>query len=99
MTAPLGLFTWAIMLALFAIECNCNTDYQTYILIADQQALTDHWKTPEILQENIIEVTLDYLAAGISPETTTICVQVPIARNCRVDFVLPQSGHGQPPAT
>ena len=50
-------------------------DYQTYILIADQQALTDHWKTPEILQENIIEVTLDYLAAGISPETTTICVQ------------------------
>ena len=52
-----------------------QNDYQTYILIADQQALTDHWKTPEILQENIIQVALDYLAAGIDPESTTLCVQ------------------------
>ena len=52
-----------------------QNDYQTYILIADQQALTDHWKTPEILQENIIQVTLDYLAVGIDPESATICIQ------------------------
>ena len=50
-------------------------DYQTYILIADQQALTDHWKTPEILQENIFQVMLDYLAVGIDPKVTTICLQ------------------------
>ena len=50
-------------------------DYQSYILIADQQALTDHWQTPEVLQDNIIEITLDYLAAGLDPSLATICVQ------------------------
>ena len=49
--------------------------YQTYILIADQQALTDHWKTPEILRENIIQVVLDYLAVGLDPQEVTICLQ------------------------
>ena len=52
-----------------------QSDYKTYILIADQQALTDHWKTPEILNENIIQATLDYLAVGIDPQSATICVQ------------------------
>jgi len=50
-------------------------DYEQYILIADQQALTDNYDNPEKIRENVVEVAMDYLAAGIDPEKTTICIQ------------------------
>jgi tryptophanyl-tRNA synthetase len=50
-------------------------DYETFILIADAQALTDNFEHPEILAANIREVTLDYLAVGLDPSAVTIIVQ------------------------
>ncbi len=49
--------------------------YETFILIADVQALTDHFEHPEILQQNIREVAKDYLAVGIDPAQSTILIQ------------------------
>jgi len=49
--------------------------YDCYILIADAQALTDHFEHPDILKENIREVVKDYLSVGIDPEKSTIFVQ------------------------
>jgi tryptophanyl-tRNA synthetase len=49
--------------------------YDTYLLIADLQALTDHADQPEQIHLNIVEIALDYLAAGIDPEVATIMVQ------------------------
>ena len=49
--------------------------YETFVLIADVQALTDHFEHPEILQQNIREVVKDYLAVGIDPEKSTLLVQ------------------------
>jgi tryptophanyl-tRNA synthetase len=46
-----------------------------YILIADMQALTDNADKPEKVRENVLEVMLDYLAVGISPEKSTIYLQ------------------------
>jgi len=50
-------------------------EYDTYILIADVQALTDNFANPSELEKNIHEVTLDYLACGIDPKIATIFVQ------------------------
>jgi len=49
--------------------------YETYVLIADVQALTDNFDDPQKVHDNIIEVTLDYLAAGIDPNKSTIVIQ------------------------
>ncbi len=49
--------------------------YESFVLIADVQALTDHFEHPEILQQNIREVVKDYLAVGIDPEKSTLLVQ------------------------
>ncbi|HLG22815.1 MAG TPA: tryptophan--tRNA ligase, partial [Candidatus Manganitrophaceae bacterium] len=49
--------------------------YETFVLIADVQALTDHFEHPEILKQNIREVAKDYLAVGIDPEKSVILVQ------------------------
>jgi tryptophanyl-tRNA synthetase len=46
-----------------------------FVLIADAQALTDHAKEPEKVRENILQVALDYLAVGIDPTKSTICIQ------------------------
>ncbi len=52
-----------------------QNEYKQYILIADMQALTDNFEHPEKLHQNIIEATLDYLAVGIDPSISTICIQ------------------------
>lgn len=50
-------------------------EYETYIMLADVQALTDNFEHPEKLAENIREVVLDYLSVGIDPAKSTIFVQ------------------------
>ena len=53
-----------------------NTDrYDTFVMIADLQALTDNADNPEKIRQNILEVMLDYLAVGLTPEKTTFLVQ------------------------
>ncbi len=50
-------------------------DYNTYILIADAQALTDNAENPQKVRRNILEVALDYLAVSIDPAIATIAIQ------------------------
>ncbi len=50
-------------------------EYDTFILIADVQALTDNFEEPEKVSKNVLELALDYLASGIDPERAHIVVQ------------------------
>ena len=54
---------------------NSNEYDEIYILIADDQALTDNWDNPQKIRDNMIEVALDYLSVGIDPANCHICVQ------------------------
>ncbi len=57
------------------LDDNSNPKYKSYILIADMQALTDNFQSPEIVSSNILNVALDYLAVGINPELSSIFIQ------------------------
>jgi tryptophanyl-tRNA synthetase len=46
-----------------------------YPLLADTQALTDHAHDPAKVRHSVMEVALDYLAVGIDPAKSTICLQ------------------------
>src|SRR5580693_992444 len=46
-----------------------------YIMIADVQALTDNFATPEKIKSAIMQVALDYLSIGIDPHKSTIFIQ------------------------
>ena len=50
-------------------------DHQQFILVADLQGLTDNGSNPQKISSNILEVMADYLAVGIDPQKTTICLQ------------------------
>ncbi len=54
---------------------NSNKFDEIFVMIADAQALTDNAKNPKKVQENVLEVALDYLAVGLNPEKTTIFIQ------------------------
>ncbi|AQR93611.1 MULTISPECIES: tryptophan--tRNA ligase [Clostridium] len=49
--------------------------YESFIMIADQQALTDNARNPEKIRNSLTEVALDYLAVGIDPSKSIIFVQ------------------------
>ena len=58
------------------VELQNSGEYdKIFILVADTQALTDNADNPEKIRQNILEVTLDYLSAGIDPEKCNIFIQ------------------------
>ncbi len=59
---------------------------KTFIMIADAQALTDNADNPEKVRQNIIEVALDYLSAGLDPAKSTIFIQSMIPELTELTF-------------
>ncbi len=54
---------------------NAGEYEKMFVFMADVQALTDNADNPEKIRQNIIEVALDYLSAGLDPEKCTIFIQ------------------------
>ncbi|MBF7102587.1 tryptophan--tRNA ligase [Pediococcus pentosaceus] len=57
------------------VQLQNTGDYETFIMIADMQALTDNARDPKKIRNSLIQVALDYLAVGIDPAKSTIFVQ------------------------
>ncbi|MCF3933090.1 tryptophan--tRNA ligase [Acuticoccus sp. M5D2P5] len=71
-TGPLHLGHYAGSLA---SRLALQHSHRQYLLLADAQALTDNADDPTRIRRNVLEVAFDYLAVGIDPALTTICVQ------------------------
>lgn len=50
-------------------------EYQTFVMVADVQALTDNFDNPEKITQNILETTMDNLAVGLDPKKVTFFIQ------------------------
>ncbi|MDO5442469.1 MAG: tryptophan--tRNA ligase [Bacteroidia bacterium] len=59
---------------------------KVFVMIADAQALTDNADNPEKVRQNIIEVALDYMSAGLDPEKTTIFIQSQVSELTELTF-------------
>lgn len=57
-----------------------------FVFEADGQALTDNIDNPEKVRQNVIEVALDYLAAGLDPAKSTIFIQSQIPELYELSF-------------
>ena len=57
-----------------------------FIMIADAQALTDNADNPEKIRQNVIEVALDYLSAGLDPDKCHIFVQSAVPELTELTF-------------
>ena len=69
------------------VEIQNGGDYdKMFVMIADAQALTDNAENPEKVRQNIIEVTLDYLSCGLSPDKTTMFIQSQVPELTELSF-------------
>lgn len=69
------------------VELQNSGEYdKTYIMIADAQALTDNADNPEKVRENIVEVALDYMSAGLDPAKSTLFIQSMIPELTELTF-------------
>ena len=68
------------------VELQDNDEYKQFVMIADAQALTDNFDNPKKIQDNLLEVLLDYLAVGIDPKKTTIFIQSEISELTELTF-------------
>ena len=57
-----------------------------FIMIADDQALTDNADNPDKVRQNILEVALDYMAAGLDPSKSTLFIQSQISELTELTF-------------
>lgn len=69
------------------VELQNSGEYEKlFIMIADAQALTDNFENPEKVRNNIAEVALDYLAAGLNPSLSTLFIQSQIPELTELTF-------------
>ena len=69
------------------VELQNSGEYdKIYIMIADAQALTDNADHPEKVRQNIKEVALDYLSAGLDPDKSTIFIQSMVSELTELTF-------------
>lgn len=56
-------------------RCELQSSMETFIMLADAQAITDNFKDINKVRTNILEVACDYLAVGIDPKKSHIFIQ------------------------
>ncbi len=52
-----------------------QSDMECYYFVADWHALTTHYESREVIEKNVYEMVIDWLAAGLDPEQCTIFLQ------------------------
>ena len=57
------------------VKLQNDPNNEMYVMIADQQALTDNCENPQKVKESLIEVGLDYLAVGLDPAKSNLFIQ------------------------
>jgi tryptophanyl-tRNA synthetase len=63
-------------------ECEC------LFFVADWHALTTHYDTPEIIEESVWDMVIDWLAAGIDPANATIFIQSRVPEHAELHTLL-----------
>lgn len=52
-----------------------QSEYECFYFVADWHALTTHYESPEVIERNVFDMVIDWIAAGLEPERSTIFVQ------------------------
>ena len=63
-------------------ECEC------FFFVADWHALTTHYDSPEVIEENVWEMVIDWLAAGVDPAHATIFIQSKVPEHAELHTLL-----------
>lgn len=63
-------------------------EYECLYFVADWHALTTHYETPELIADSAWEMVIDWLAAGIDPNRSTLFVQSRVPEHAELTLLL-----------
>jgi tryptophanyl-tRNA synthetase len=65
-----------------------QNEYQCYFFVADWHALTTHYDEPEIIERNVWDMLVDWLAAGVDPSQATLFIQSRVPEHAELHLLL-----------
>ena len=65
-----------------------QNEYPCLFFVADWHALTTHYDTPKIIEENVRDMVVDWLAAGVDPAQSTLFVQSRVIEHAELHLLL-----------
>ncbi len=63
-------------------------EYECFFFVADWHALTTHYDDPQIIGDNLWEMVIDWLAAGIDPGAATLFIQSRVPEHAELHLLL-----------
>lgn len=70
-----------------ANRVDLQQEYDSYLIIANMHAFSTQWHDPQSIRDSVLDITLDYLAAGIDPKRTDIFIQSEIPAIAELTFL------------
>jgi tryptophanyl-tRNA synthetase len=65
-----------------------QAEYPCFFFVADWHALTTHYETPEVIEESVWEMLIDWLAAGVDPSQATLFIQSRVPEHAELFLLL-----------
>ncbi len=63
-------------------------EFECFFFVADWHALTTHYDTPEIIEQNTWDMVIDWLAAGVDPSQATLFIQSRVPQHAELHLLL-----------
>ncbi len=63
-------------------------EYECYFFVADWHALTTHYEDPEVIEDNVWQMVVDWLAAGVNPGSAPLFIQSRIPEHAELHLLL-----------
>jgi tryptophanyl-tRNA synthetase len=63
-------------------------EYQCLFFVADWHALTTHYDTPEVVEANVWDMLIDWLAAGVDPALATLFIQSRVPEHAELHLLM-----------
>ncbi len=63
-------------------------EYQCYFFVADWHALTTHYEEPQILEQSVWDMVIDWLAVGVNPGSATLFIQSRVPEHAELHLLL-----------
>ena len=63
-------------------------EYDCMFFVADWHALTTHYEEPQVIEENVWQMVIDWLAAGVNPGSATLFIQSRVPEHAELHLLL-----------
>jgi tryptophanyl-tRNA synthetase len=63
-------------------------EYECFFFVADWHALTTHYDTPQVIEQNVWDMVIDWLATGVDPAQATLFIQSRVPEHAELHLLL-----------